>query len=66
VKLLSAPGHQFNIYLGFWALIRVISLVLKRIKQPYIIVYTLTGVNLGRYVLPLVIAYETVYIIGEF
>ncbi|MFY0600106.1 MAG: cation:proton antiporter [Cyclobacteriaceae bacterium] len=64
--LLNALGHELNILLGVCGLILLIGLLLKRINQPYIIAYILTGVILGPYGLNLVTEYETVEAIGEF
>lgn len=63
--LLSALGHELNILLGVCGLILLIGLVLKRISQPYIIAYILTGVILGPFGLELVTEYETAEVIGE-
>jgi len=63
--LLSALGQELNLLLGVCGLIFLLGLGLKRIGQPYIIAYILTGVILGPYGFKLVTQYETVEIIGE-
>ncbi len=63
--LLSALGQELNILLAISGVILLIGLVLKRINQPYIIAYILTGVILGPYGFQLVTEYETAEAIGE-
>lgn len=65
VLLSSALGHELNLLLGISGLIVAFGLLLKRINQPYIIAYILTGVILGPYGLKLVTEYETAEAIGE-
>ncbi len=63
--ILSALGHELNLLLGVSGVILLIGLLLKRINQPYIIAYILTGVILGPYGFQLVTEYETAEAIGE-
>lgn len=63
--LLSSLNHELNIVLGVSGLILLIGLVLKKIKQPYIIGYILTGIILGPYGLKLIDDYKTAEVIGE-
>ena len=64
--LLSALGHELNLLLAVTGLILVLGLVLKRVNQPYIIAYILTGIILGPYGLKVVTEKEFVELIGEF
>ncbi len=63
--LLSAVGHELNLLLGVSGLILLIGLLLKKVNQPYIIAYILTGVILGPSGFELVTNYETAEIVGE-
>ena len=63
--LLSALGHELNILLAISGVILLIGLFLKRINQPYIIAYILTGIILGPFGYGLVTEYETAEAIGE-
>lgn len=65
IILLSALGHELNLVLGISGVILLIGLLLKKINQPYIIAYILTGVILGPHGFQLVTEYETVEVIGE-
>ena len=64
--LLSALGHELNLVLGVFGLIFLLSLFLKRINQPYIIAYILTGIILGPFGFKLVTEVKTAELIGEF
>lgn len=64
--LSSALWHELNIILGVSGLILLLGLLLKRLNQPYIIAYILTGVILGPFGLGLVTESETAQAIGEF
>ncbi|MEL7149033.1 MAG: cation:proton antiporter, partial [Bacteroidota bacterium] len=64
--LLNALGTELNIVLGVFGLIFLLGLLLKRINQPYIIAYILTGVILGPFGFKLVTEVKTAEIIGEF
>ena len=64
--LVSSLGFQLNTLLAVCGLILIIGLVLKRINQPYIIAYILTGIILGPSGFKLVTNYETAEILGEF
>jgi CPA2 family monovalent cation:H+ antiporter-2 len=62
----SALSHELNIILGIATSVLLIGLVLKRLKQPYIIAYILTGVLLGPSGVHLITDFETAELIGEF
>ena len=64
--LLSAIGTELNILLGVSGLILLLGLLLKKVNQPYIIAYILTGIILGPSGLALVTDYETAEVTGEF
>jgi len=64
--LLSAFGDQLNILLAICGAILLIGLLLKRLNQPYIIAYILTGVILGPSGFKLITDYETAEVLGEF
>lgn len=65
--ILSASlGDELNIILGVSTLILILGLLLKRLNQPYIIGYILTGIILGPFGLKFVTQYETVELLGEF
>lgn len=61
----SALSHELNIILGIATSVMLIGLILKRLKQPYIIAYILTGVLLGPSGFHLVTDFETAELIGE-
>ena len=61
----SVLGHELNILLGVSGLILLLGLVLKKVGQPYIIAYIMTGVILGPSGFSLVTNYETAEVIGE-
>lgn len=63
--LSNALGTELNIILAISGFILVFGLLLRRIKQPYIIAYILTGVILGPYGLKVVTEVDTVEVIGE-
>lgn len=63
--LLNALGHELNLLLGVCGLIVLFGLVLKRIKQPYITAYILTGVILGPHGFQFVTESETAEVMGE-
>jgi len=64
--LLSGFGDQLNILLAVCAAILLIGLVLKKLNQPYIIAYILTGIILGPSGFKMVTNYESAEILGEF
>lgn len=61
----SLVDKELNILLGISALILVLGYFLKRIKQPYIIAYILTGIILGPFGMKLVTQTETAEALGE-
>jgi len=63
--LLNALGTQLNVLLAVSGLILLLGLLLKKINQPYIVAYILTGVILGPSGFQLVTEYETAEVIGE-
>lgn len=65
ILLSGALGHELNLLLGVSGLIVVFGLILKRINQPYIIAYILTGVILGPHGFQMVTELETAEVIGE-
>ncbi len=64
--LLNAINGELNILLAVSGLILLLGLVLKKINQPYIIAYILTGIILGPFGFKLVTQVETAQVIGEF
>ena len=64
--LVSVLGNQLNTLLAVSGVILLLGLLLKKVNQPYIIGYILTGVILGPSGFGLVTEYETAEIIGEF
>lgn len=64
--LLNAMGTELNILLAVCGMILILGLVLKKLNQPYIIAYILTGVILGPSGFKLVTNYETAEALGEF
>lgn len=64
--LLNALGHELNILLAGSGLILILGLILKKVNQPYIIAYILTGVILGPFGFKVVNELEIAEIIGEF
>ncbi|MEP5611481.1 MAG: cation:proton antiporter [Cyclobacteriaceae bacterium] len=64
--LLNALGSELNILLAVSGVILLLGLLLKRVNQPYIIAYILTGVIVGPSGFELVTEYETAEVIGEF
>ncbi|MDW3197655.1 MAG: cation:proton antiporter [Cytophagales bacterium] len=65
ILLSGALGHELNLLLGISGLIVVFGLILKRINQPYIIAYIMTGVILGPHGFQMVTELETAEVIGE-
>ncbi|MDX1628793.1 MAG: cation:proton antiporter [Fulvivirga sp.] len=65
VLLSGALGNELNLLLGVSGLIVLFGLLLRRINQPYIIGYILTGVILGPYGLGFVTEQSTAEMIGE-
>ncbi len=65
IFLVDNLGHELNILLGISAFILLLGLLLKRINQPYIVAYILTGLILGPYGIKLITDQDTVSIIGE-
>ncbi|MEO9485280.1 MAG: cation:proton antiporter [Ekhidna sp.] len=63
--LLNALGTQLNVLLAVCGVILLLGLLLKKVNQPYIIAYILTGVILGPSGFGLVTEYETAEVIGE-
>ncbi len=63
--LSSLVEKELNILLGISALILILGYFLKRLKQPYIIAYILTGIILGPSGLKLVTELETAEVLGE-
>lgn len=63
--LLNALGTQLNILLAVSGVILLLGLLLKKVNQPYIIAYILTGIILGPSGFKMVTDYETVEVIGE-
>jgi len=63
--LLNALGTQLNVLLAVSGVILLLGLLLKKVNQPYIIAYILTGVILGPSGFELVTEYETAEVIGE-
>jgi len=61
-----ALEHELNVILGVATSILLIGLSLKRIRQPYIIAYILTGVLLGPSGLGFIVSHETAELVGEF
>lgn len=64
--LAVALEHELNVILGVATCILLIGLGLKRLGQPYIIAYILTGVLLGPSGLGFIVKYETAELVGEF
>ena len=64
--LLISLGYEFNIILAVSGIILLIGLFLKRINQPYIIAYILTGIILGPYGIGIITDMDLVSLIGEF
>ncbi len=65
ILLSGALGHELNLLLGISGLIVVFGLILKRINQPYIIAYIMTGVIVGPHGFQMVTELETAEVIGE-
>ncbi|RJE71551.1 hypothetical protein BGP76_05505 [Reichenbachiella sp. MSK19-1] len=63
--LLTALATELNIMLGVFGLILILSLLLKRANQPYIIAYILTGIVVGPSGTQLVPDTETAEFMGE-
>lgn len=64
--LLNAMGHELNILLAICSVILLLGLLLKRVSQPYIIAYIVTGVIVGPSGFELISENETVELVGEF
>ncbi|MGB3464250.1 MAG: cation:proton antiporter [Cyclobacteriaceae bacterium] len=64
--VLSALGSELNILLAVSGLILLLGLLLKKVNQPYIIAYILTGIILGPYGLRFVTELSMAEGIGEF
>ena len=63
--ILASFGSEIRIYLIISLVILILSFILKRIHQPYIIAYLLAGIVLGPYGTKMVTNIEQVQSVGE-
>ncbi|MEH0156663.1 cation:proton antiporter [Limibacter armeniacum] len=63
--LLTAFAQEVNVLLAISTAVMLMGLLLKKLKQPYILAYILSGVLLGPYGLQFVTDYEMTAKIGD-
>lgn len=63
--ILASFGSEIRIYLIISLVILILSFILKKIHQPYIIAYMLAGIVLGPYGMKMVTNIEQVQSVGE-